>query len=84
MSKFLSFYLAESVMGDIMGPLFQVITLVLLSSWLMALTIVPMIAIVLLEVKKKKKEKTDVFDKLLVLYKSILIWFHSLLLSDLT
>lgn len=73
-AAFLSFYLAESVMGDIMGPLFQVITITLLSSWLMALTLVPMLAITIIRVKKVKTSKVSIFDKLLVYYKKILLW----------
>ncbi len=38
---FLSFYLAESAMGDIMGPLFVVISFALVSSWIIGLTIIP-------------------------------------------
>lgn len=39
-AAFLAFYLAESVMGDIVGPIFVVISIALLSSWLMALTVI--------------------------------------------
>ena len=73
-AAFLSFFLAESVMGDIMGPLFQVITITLLSSWLMALTIVPMLAIAIIRIKKEKSNKVSIFDKLLVYYEKILVW----------
>ena len=41
---FLSFYLAESTMGDIMGPLFVVISFALVSSWIVGLTIIPLLA----------------------------------------
>ncbi len=74
-AAFLSFFLADSVMGEIMGPLFSVITITLLSSWLMALTIVPMLAILFFKVKKQKdKEKKSLFDKLNVKYKKVVVW----------
>lgn len=41
-AAFLAFFLAESTMGDIVGPIFVVISLALLSSWLVALTIIPL------------------------------------------
>lgn len=41
-AAFLAFFLAESTMGDIVGPIFVVISLALLSSWLIALTIIPL------------------------------------------
>jgi len=73
-AAFLSFFLAESVMGEIMGALFQVITITLLSSWMMALTIVPMMAVIIIRIKKNKAEKETIFDKLNVYYKKLLIW----------
>lgn len=39
-AAFLSFYLAQSTMGDIVGPLFVVISSALLFSWLFSLTLV--------------------------------------------
>ena len=43
-AAFLSFFLAESTMGDIMGPLFVVISFALISSWILSLTIIPLLA----------------------------------------
>ena len=74
-AAFLSFFIAESVMGEIMGPLFSVITITLLSSWLMALTIVPMLAIIFIRVKRTVKgQKPGFFDQLIVYYKRLLVW----------
>lgn len=56
-AAFLSFFIAESTMGEIMGPLFSVITITLLSSWLMALTIVPMLAIIFIRSNKDKENR---------------------------
>lgn len=71
-AAFLSFFLAESTMGEIMGPLFSVITLSLLSSWLMALTIVPLFAVFMIKIKKKQENKASIFDKLNVYYNKLL------------
>ena len=74
-AAFLSFFIAESVMGEIMGPLFSVITITLLSSWLMALTIVPMLAILFVRVKQNSgDQKQGFFDKLIVYYKQVIVW----------
>ena len=47
---FLSFYLAESVMGDIVGPLFIVISSALIFSWLLSLTMVALLSYLLIRV----------------------------------
>lgn len=62
-AAFLSFYLAESVMGDIVGPIFVVITLALLSSWLIALTVITMFCYLFLKVKKKGEAKPSLVDR---------------------
>ncbi|MBL4904530.1 MAG: efflux RND transporter permease subunit, partial [Flavobacteriaceae bacterium] len=59
---FLSFYLAESVMGDIVGPIFLVITIALLSSWLISLTIITLFSYLFMKVKPKEA-KPSVVDK---------------------
>lgn len=61
-AAFLSFFLAESTMGDIMGPLFVVISFALVSSWIMSLTIIPLLAYYFVRVKKKGAHKKSVFD----------------------
>ena len=73
-AAFLAFFLAESVMGEIMGQLFVVITIALISSWFMALTIVPLLAVAMIKVKKKSKgeAKPSIFDRLGVYYKRLL------------
>ena len=72
-AAFLAFYLAESSMGEIMGQLFLVITIALLSSWVMALTIVPLLAIFLIKVNKNKKKKKSIFDMLNKHYNRLLL-----------
>jgi multidrug efflux pump subunit AcrB len=50
-AAFFAFFLAEDVMGEMMGNLFLVITFSLLSSWVLALTVVVMIGIALIRVE---------------------------------
>lgn len=74
-AAFLSFFIADSVMGEIMGPLFSVITITLLSSWLMALTIVPMLAVAFIKIKKNSNNQdSSFFDQLNSFYKKIIVW----------
>ena len=78
-AAFLAFFLAEDVMGEIMGDLFSVITIALLSSWILAMTMVTMLAVVFIKVKLKNKDaeaetpaKKSIFDYLMVYYEKIL------------
>lgn len=76
-AAFLAFFLAEDTMGEIMGPLFSVITLALLSSWILAMTMVTMLGVSFMKVAKKDPNaapKFSVFDSLAVYYKDILDW----------
>lgn len=75
-AAFLSFYLAESTLGEIVGPLFVVISLALLSSWLLSLTVVTMLAVLMIRVDTKKEEeeeKKGFFDRIKVYYERILV-----------
>ena len=61
-AAFLAFYLAESTMGDIVGPIFVVISLALLSSWFIALSVITMFCYMFLKIAKKGEKKTR-FDR---------------------
>jgi multidrug efflux pump subunit AcrB len=74
-AAFLAFFLAEDVMGEMMGNLFLVITFALLSSWVLAMTVVVMIGTALIRVKNNKgadagaeegdeKQGGDIFSRL--------------------
>ena len=73
-AAFLPFYLAQSTMGEIVGEIFVVISFALLSSWLFALTLIPLLCIHFIKIKKRKKEKTSVFDRLNKVYQGILLF----------
>ena len=76
-AAFLAFFLAENTMGEIMGPLFSVITLALLSSWLLAMTMITTLGANFIRVKLKNKntsQKPGMFERLNAYYKNILLW----------
>lgn len=78
-AAFLSFYLAESVMGDIMGPLFVVISIALLCSWIISLSIITLLCVYFLKVKKETPGKKAPFVDRLILgmklkYKDLILW----------
>ncbi|WP_431158486.1 efflux RND transporter permease subunit [Winogradskyella poriferorum] len=62
-AAFLAFYLAESTMGDIVGPIFVVITLALLSSWILALTVITLLCFLFLKITPKSERKESIIDK---------------------
>ncbi len=74
---FLAFYLSPTNMGDIVGPIFIVITIALLSSWIIALTIITLFCSLFLKIKPAKERKPGFVDKainsLKLKYKSLII-----------
>ncbi len=71
-AAFLAFYLAETDMGDIVGPLFVVISLALLSSWILALTVIPLLGYHFIQIKKTTSKKQSIFDRLRDVYLKVL------------
>ena len=77
-AAFLAFYMAESTMGDIVGPIFVVISLALLSSWILALTVITLLCFLFLKITPKAEKKDSLIDKVinnLKLYYKDLILF---------
>jgi len=76
-AAFLSFYLAESTMGDIVGPIFVVITMALLSSWIISMTIITLLCYLFLKVNQKGDQKIKLmdrlFDALKMIYQKIIL-----------
>ncbi|MEO1012470.1 MAG: efflux RND transporter permease subunit [Bacteroidota bacterium] len=64
-AAFLSFYLAESTMGDIVGPIFVVISLALLSSWIIALTVITLFCYLFLKITPKSEKKESYIDRII-------------------
>jgi len=58
-AAFLPIVLAESAVGEYTAPLAQVIALTLLSSWLLAITMIPLLCMLFLKVKKASATAGD-------------------------
>ncbi|WP_116125450.1 efflux RND transporter permease subunit [Lewinella sp. IMCC34183] len=61
-AAFLAFFLAENTMGEIMGNLFIVISFALISSWILAMTVVTMLGVALIRVKQRGGDAGAVDD----------------------
>lgn len=72
-AAFLSFFLAESEMGEIVGQIFVVVSIALLSSWLLSLTIIPMLCMYFIKIREKQHKGTTRFEKLNKAYSEILV-----------
>ena len=77
-AAFLAFYMAESTMGDIVGPIFVVISLALLSSWILALTVITLLCFMFLKVTPKAEKKESSIDKIInklkLYYKNLILF----------
>jgi len=72
-AAFLPIYLAESTTGEYTAPLFKVVTITLLCSWVLALTMIPLLCVRFLKVKKTQREQS--FDTPFYRrYRGILLW----------
>ncbi|WP_020683795.1 efflux RND transporter permease subunit [Marinobacterium rhizophilum] len=77
-AAFLPIYLAESNVGEFTASLFKVVTITLLSSWVISLTIIPMLCVYCMKVPPK----VETFDSALYRrYRQGLLWMlkHRLL-----
>ncbi|MGB0776522.1 MAG: efflux RND transporter permease subunit [Flavobacteriaceae bacterium] len=74
-AAFLAFFMAESVMGDITGPIFVVISIALLSSWIISLSIITLFCYLFLQVQLKAEPSfiDRLIDRLKVLYKDLIV-----------
>jgi multidrug efflux pump subunit AcrB len=79
-AAFLAFYMAESTMGDIVGPIFVVISLALLSSWFLALTVITLLCFLFLKVTPKAEKKASFIDKII---NKLKLYYKNLILSAL-
>ena len=71
-AAFLPIYLAESTVGEYTSQLFSVVTITLLSSWILALTIIPLFCVLFLKVKSNPEAES--FDsRLYRVYRGALI-----------
>lgn len=61
-AAFLPMYLAESSTGEYVAPLFKVVTITLLCSWVLALTMIPVLAVRFAKVEVKHNPEPKVYD----------------------
>ncbi|MFT4738385.1 MAG: multidrug efflux pump subunit AcrB, partial [Paraglaciecola sp.] len=77
-SAFLSFALAQTPMGEMASPLFYVVSIALLSSWVLAFTFVPLLAMAIVKTKSQQKEtKKGIIDRGM---EWINLWYNGVLL----
>jgi multidrug efflux pump len=72
-AAFLAIFLAQSVVGEYCRSLFIVVTMALLSSWVLALTMIPLFCFWFLKVKKDQPPQ-DFSGKFYRFYRSFLQW----------
>ena len=60
-AAFLPIFLAESSTGEYTAPLFKVVTITLLCSWVLSLTMIPALSVLFLKVKKQTS--AEAFDR---------------------
>ncbi len=77
-AAFLAFYLSPTTMGDIVGPIFVVISIALLSSWIIALTVITMFCYLFLKITPKAEKKPSFIDRVINAlkryYKNLILW----------
>jgi multidrug efflux pump subunit AcrB len=71
-AAFLPIFLAESAMGEYTSALFEVVTITLLCSWVLSLTVIPLLCVVFLKVKNEQEDFNKGFYPI---YRGILIGF---------
>ncbi len=64
-AAFLAFFLSPTTMGDIVGPIFVVITIALLSSWIIALTVITLFCYLFLKVTPKGEKSESLIDRII-------------------
>ncbi|MEM7542843.1 MAG: efflux RND transporter permease subunit [Pseudomonadota bacterium] len=60
-AAFLPIFLSESNTGEYTASLFKVVTITLLSSWVLALTLVPLMCVMFMRVKRRTEDAADGF-----------------------
>jgi multidrug efflux pump subunit AcrB len=71
-AAFLPIFLAESAAGEYTAPIFKVVTITLLSSWVLSLTMIPLLAVRLLKVKPGQRVSYE--RPLYTRYRRLLLW----------
>ena len=72
-AAFFSFFLAKSVMGELMGNIFLVVTYALLTSWFVSLTLIPLLCVFFLKIKSSNDKEEGGFNKIQEYYRKIIL-----------
>jgi multidrug efflux pump subunit AcrB len=80
-AAFLAFYLTPTTMGDIVGPIFVVISIALLSSWIIALSVITMFCYLFIKVEPTGSKKSSFIDRTI---NSLKVYYKDLILSALS
>lgn len=78
-SAFLPFALAETPMGEISSPLFWVVSLTLLSSWFLAFTFIPLLALLIVKTTPKEEQKAP--NRIDRMMKRVNLWYNGVLFN---
>ncbi len=73
-AAFLPIFLAESAVGEFCSSLFKVVAITLLSSWVLALTMIPMFCFYFLKLKPQNEDESIYDSKYYKKYRGKLIW----------
>ncbi|MEO1483102.1 MAG: efflux RND transporter permease subunit [Myxococcota bacterium] len=73
-AAFLPIYLAESAVGEYTGVLFTVVSITLLASWVLALTMTPLLCVMFLKVKPVSADATEFGGTFYRVYRGLLNW----------
>ena len=75
-AAFLPIFLAESNVGEFTASLFKVVTITLLCSWLLSLTVIPLLCVAFLKVKQQSTEYNNRFYNAYRKFLTVLIRFR--------
>lgn len=70
-AAFLAFYMSPTSMGDIVGPIFVVISIALLSSWLIALTVITLFCYLFLKIDTNSAQHLSLIDRIILKLKQL-------------
>lgn len=74
-AAFMPIALAESAVGEYTADIFYVVAIALLTSWVLAMTVIPLLTIVLLKVKVKTTDTVESFNGLMYrIYRPVIEW----------
>ncbi|MGB1271038.1 MAG: efflux RND transporter permease subunit, partial [Endozoicomonas sp.] len=71
-AAFLPIYLAESAVGEFTASLFLVVTITLLCSWMLSMTLIPLLCVLFLKIKKETTDYTDYENGFYLQYRQLL------------